>query len=260
MKHRCIEKVFVTLGIAALAWGSSFAFAGNGHEQISESAYGHHGPGSDDWDGMHHYSGFDVELTDDVFISPAHFGFLTGGMLFPDDNEDGICDYAQDTEAFASLNLGEFTDENADSIYDPFQTREAYHALGMQNFTDIDGDGICDNYHAGNFFADRDHIYCRYNDFQVDMSDDLFVSPARFGFLTGGMLFPDDNEDGICDYAQDTEAFASLNLGEFTDENADGIYDPFQTREAYRALHLNNFTDVDGDGLCDNYRWNTAVQ
>jgi hypothetical protein len=95
----------------------------------------------------------------------------------------------------------------------------------------------------------------QYN-FDVDISDDVFVNPGRFGQVTGGMNFVDENGDGICDLAQDSEAFQALGIGPFVDENEDGIHDAFQTRAAYRALGMNNFVDVDGDGICDNYEAN----
>lgn len=92
--------------------------------------------------------------------------------------------------------------------------------------------------------------------FDMDISEDVFVNPGRFRQVTGGMDFVDENGDGICDLAQDSEAFQALGIGPFVDENEDGIHDAFQTRGAYQAFGMNNFVDVDGDGICDNYEEN----
>lgn len=104
--------------------------------------------------------------------------------------------------------------------------------------------------HATNF---RSSLGSQNYHFSVDISEDVFVNPSRFGKVTGGMNYVDENGDGICDLVQDSDAFEALGIGAFVDENEDGIYDEFQTRNAYKALGMQNFVDVDGDGICDNY-------
>ncbi len=95
-----------------------------------------------------------------------------------------------------------------------------------------------------------------YRDFAVDTSMDIFINPARFRQMTGGMEFVDQNGDGIIDYAQNTPFFQQLGMGPFKDRNRDSIHDEFQTFQFYRALGMDNFVDVDGDGICDNYEEN----
>lgn len=198
---------------------------------------------------VRHYAPMDVDLSEDVFVNRRRFADVTGGMRFVDDDGDGIADIVQDTDQYAALGLGEFVDDNEDGICDLFQSREMYEALGMNSFVDADGDGICDNYVDRPDFSHRRH----YGAFAVDLSEDVFVNRQRLSEVTGGMGFVDDNGDGICDVAQDTELFASLGFGEFVDENGDTIHDAFQTRGMYRMLGMGNFVDTDGDGLCDNY-------
>ncbi len=96
--------------------------------------------------GPQHYPPFDVDISDDVFVNPHRYMEFTGGGQFVDENGDGICDIAQDTEMFRQLGVGPCVDENGDTICDCFQTRDAYKRMGMKNFVDVDGDGICDNY------------------------------------------------------------------------------------------------------------------
>lgn len=116
-----------------------------------------------------------------------------------------------------------------------------------------DGTGSGANMNAKNF---RNELGPQHYQFSVDISEDVFVNPQRYGQITGGMNFIDENGDGICDIAQDSEEFNGLGIGPFVDENEDGIHDDFQTRGAYQALGMNNFVDVDGDGICDNYEAN----
>jgi len=121
--------------------------------------------------------------------------------------------------------------------------------------TAIAGQGM--GQHAGNF---RDTLGPQNYHFSVDISEDVFVNSSRFGQVTGGMNYVDDNEDGVCDLVQDTEAFAALGIGAFVDENEDGICDEFQTKNAYNALGMQNFIDIDGDGICDNYERNPITE
>lgn len=96
--------------------------------------------------GPQHYPPFDVDISNDLFVNPQRYMKFTGGGQFIDENGDGICDIAQDTEMFRNLGIGPCVDENEDSICDCFQTRDAYKRMGMKNFVDVDGDGLCDNY------------------------------------------------------------------------------------------------------------------
>lgn len=224
---------------------------GNGYGWQEHAAYQTRGPVGA---GMQHYYGFDVSTEEDPFVHPGRFGQATGGMRFVDDNGDGIADIVQNTELFHSFDFGEFVDENGDSIHDPLQTWETYQALGLKNFVDADGDGLCDNYVEGIGF--RGQGFHRYENFDVDISEDPFVHPGQFGQVTGGMRFVDENGDGIADIVQNTELFHSFDFGEFADENGDTIHDAFETWDMYNALGMRNFLDADGDGLCDNYQWN----
>ncbi len=101
--------------------------------------------------GPQHYPPFDVDISDDLFVNPGKYMEFTGGCQFVDENGDGICDIAQDSEMFKKLDIGPCMDENGDSICDCFQTRDAYDRMGMKNFVDVDGDGICDNYELNPF-------------------------------------------------------------------------------------------------------------
>lgn len=193
-----------------------------------------------------------VSTWEDPFVHPGRFAEVTGGMAFVDEDGDGIADIVQDTDLFAAGNFGEFIDENGDTIHDPFQTWEMHHTLGMRNFVDADGDGVCDNHVEGLGF--RGHGFHRYEDLEMDLSDDVFIHPGRFAEATGGMAFVDENGDGIADIVQDTDLFYSFDFGEFVDENGDTIHDPFQSWEMYHALGMRNFVDADGDGVCDNYQ------
>ena len=218
--------------------------------------------GKPDWVADHvaakkqHYKELIVSTDEDPFVDPERFSEVTNGIPFIDENGDSIADIVQNTEFF--LKLGEFIDENQDSIHDPFQTWEMYQALGLKNFVDVDGDGICDNYVKG--IAHRENGKIRYENIDIDLSEDPFINPERFAQLSGGIPFVDEDGNGIGDIFQDTELFRSFNFGDFIDENGDGIHDPFQAWEMYHALGLRNFVDVDGDGICDNYLENTDPQ
>ncbi len=135
-----------------------------------------------------------------------------------------------------------------DSIKSIIVTVAATSAAALLASTAVAGGPGSD--HAENF---RSGLGPQQYHFNVDISDDVFVNQHRFMQVTGGMEFVDENGDGVCDLAQDSESFRALGIGPFADENQDGIHDVFQTRAAYRALGMNNFVDADGDGICDNY-------
>ena len=97
-----------------------------------------------------------------------------------------------------------------------------------------------------------------YYSFGVDTSNDIFVNPRVFQNATG-LNFIDENGDGICDIAQDSELFSDLKVGKFEDKNSDGIHDEFQTHEFYQHSKMDNYVDVDGDGICDNYEESPIV-
>ncbi len=206
---------------------------------------------------MRHYDRLYVPTWEDPFVHPGRFSEVTGGMPFVDENGDKIEDIVQNTPRFHSSGFGPFIDQNGDSIHDPFQTREMYMALGMKNFVDIDGDGICDNYVPGlGFMGYGFHLY---ENFDVDLDEDVFIHPGRFSEVTGGMAFVDENGDGIVDVVQNTPLFHSFDFGPFMDENNDTIHDPFQTWQMYHDLGMKNFVDADGDGLSDNYEWDAGL-
>lgn len=101
--------------------------------------------------------------------------------------------------------------------------------------------------------SDDESVPVTYPEFQVDISEDMFINAEVFTARTGGMEFVDENEDGIVDVAQDSAAFESLQVGAFEDSNRDTIHDGFQTSDFYAWAEMDNFVDVNGDGLSDNY-------
>jgi hypothetical protein len=65
-----------------------------------------------------------------------------------------------------------------------------------------------------------------------------------------GHSFTDDNEDGICDYWDESHSMHSRHEGmRFHDENENHINDYFEEEMHWGAGH--KFIDADGDGICD---------
>lgn len=244
------------LGSQAGAWmmsgpgGPGMRFGGPANSSGSPDFRGHHGPMN--------YSPFTVETEEDLFVNPERFEQMTG-LSWVDENGDGVCDYAQNNE-FYRQQLGlQWNDRNNDGINDLFQTRAAYRNLQMNNFVDVDGDGLCDNYEfnpwednvTDNFRGGYGPQH--YQEFEVDVESEIFVNPSAFEERTG-LNWVDENEDGICDYAQNTSHFDELGIGPWADSNNDTIADVVQTRQMYWAFGMSDsFVDVTGNGLCDNY-------
>lgn len=69
---------------------------------------------------------------------------------------------------------------------------------------------------------------------------------------SGGNNYVDVNQDGICDYLQDTSAVMQSTISNcnqpsngYVDNDQDGICDNYGTG--------NNYVDEDQDGICDHY-------
>ncbi len=114
---------------------------------------------------------------------------------------------------------------------------------------DLTGDGLV----VSNLRADLS-VPQLYPSFEVETRNDIFVNAEVFMEHIEGILFEDKDADGIVDVAQNSPAFAALQIGAFIDTNHDSIHDVFQSYKFYQDFQIANFIDVDSDGLCDNYK------
>ncbi|MEX0770476.1 MAG: hypothetical protein WD035_07080 [Balneolaceae bacterium] len=116
------------------------------------------------------------------------------GHNFIDQNEDGICDYAQNGSP-------------------------TWHGPG---FVDDNNNGICD-YWDSSLDMHRRHEGMRYLDENGNHINDYFEEGTHLG---PGHNFVDQNGDGICDYAQDGRP--TWHGPGFTDGNNNGMSDHWE--------------------------------
>lgn len=102
----------------------------------------------------------------------------SGGNNYVDVNQDGICDYLQDTSAVMQSAISNCNQPSS-------------------GYTDNDQDGICDNYGTGNNYVDEDQDgICDH--FQQNSARGQAGSP---GAGRGqGYQYTDEDQDGICDH------------------------------------------------------------
>lgn len=133
--------------------------------------------------------------TSDKVHSSTSGGMPTGpaevGHAFVDENGDGICDYAQNGSA-------------------------TWHGPG---FVDDNGNGICDYWDEASP-RHRRHDGMQFRDQNGNEINDYFEGPTHQG---ARHAFVDENEDGICDRAQDGSP--TWHGPNFVDENGDGRCD-----------------------------------
>lgn len=118
------------------------------------------------------------------------------GHAFVDENDDGICDYAQNGSA-------------------------TWHGPG---FVDENGNGVCDYWDEASSRHHR-HGGLQFQDHNDNHINDHFEQPTHQG---PGHAFVDENEDGICDRAQDGSP--TWHGPNFVDEDGDGRCDYWEPR------------------------------
>ena len=126
---------------------------------------------------------------DERMKEDQHFG--ERGHNFIDQNDDGICDYAQNGSA-------------------------TWHGPG---FSDSNNNGICDYWDMSLDMHQR-HEGMRFHDEDDNQINDYFERGTHEG---PGHDFVDQNRDGICDYAQDGSP--TWHGPGFTDTNNNGTCD-----------------------------------
>ncbi|MBU6998633.1 MAG: hypothetical protein HXS41_15000 [Theionarchaea archaeon] len=78
-----------------------------------------------------------------------------------------------------------------------------------------------------------------------------YAYPGRGGGQSNGqeLSFVDEDNDGVCDYAQNGQCNGSGNGG-FVDNDNDGVCDNYQYGHRY-GYQNRQFVDEDNDGVCD---------
>jgi hypothetical protein len=129
-----------------------------------------------------------------------------------------------------------FVDNNSNNIND--YVEQTTHEPGPGT---VSSKSSTDN---GNSHGEPGHSF-------TDDNEDGICDYAQDGSPTWhGPGFIDDNENGICDYWDESHSMHSRHEGmRFHDENENHINDYFEEEMHWGAGH--KFIDADGDGICD---------
>ncbi len=129
------------------------------------------------------------KINDITLMQGQHFGERSHNFI--DQNDDSICDYAQNGSP-------------------------TWHGTG---FIDSNQNGICDYWDSSLAMHQR-HEGMRFHDENINDINDYFERETHVG---NGHDFVDQNGDEICDYAQDGSP--TWHGPGFTDSNQNGICD-----------------------------------
>ncbi|MDH5511430.1 MAG: hypothetical protein OEZ32_13905 [Nitrospinota bacterium] len=122
-------------------------------------------------------------------------GVGTGSHAYVDEDNDGVCDHAQNGSA-------------------------TWHGPG---YLDEDGDGICDYWDQGSGMHNRNRGM-NYLDNNGNGINDYMEQQSHVGI---GHDYIDEDGDGVCDHAQDGTAGIYHGPG-YNDEDGNGICDNWQ--------------------------------
>lgn len=117
---------------------------------------------------------------------------------------------------------------------------------GPHLFVDENGDGVCDRAQDG---SPTWHGPGYRDDNNDGMPDDWDYYHDNYG-ATNGMLYIDKSDDGINDWVQPSGHDGHNH--HFVDENNDGVCDKAQDGTA-KVWHGPNYKDKNNNGICDHW-------